>query len=210
MWRGFLSWCLNEGCALIQACQWETADEKSTNNDIKQRGDRTQDAHDAQMERGGSTQIRPQKSALQAQGGMTWLNTRCSTASMMERAGVIKCEHTQLASLSEVDIWVRKSVSHSECHSVNCLLIDIAMTYADTNRLISAQRSAWYATCMDASVDIKSILKAQKLEYTTQCSWMVMVCRSKVPLVLGSKASQSKRGFCLLGWGKGLETLGCF
>jgi hypothetical protein len=91
--------------------------------------------------------MRPQKSALQAHAGMTWLNTRCSTASIIDRAGVIKCEQTQLASLSEMDIWVRNRVSHSECHSVNCLLIEIAMTYADTSRLISAQRKAWYATC---------------------------------------------------------------
>ena len=103
---------------------------------------RTQEAQEAQMERGGNTKMRPQKRALHAHAGMTWLNTRCSTASIMDSAGVIKCEHTQLASLSEMDICVRSSVSHRECHSVNCLLMDIAMTYADTSRLISAQRKA--------------------------------------------------------------------
>jgi hypothetical protein len=102
------------------------------------------------MESGGRTKMRTQKSAEHAQAGMTWLKTRCSTANIMESAGVMRWLHTQLASLSLSDMLCRSSVSLRECHSVNCLPMLITMTYADTSRLMSAHRSAWYATCMHA------------------------------------------------------------
>lgn len=102
------------------------------------------------MERGGSAKMRSQKSAEHAAVGMTCAKTRCSTASSIESAGVIACEHTQLASLSNTDISRRSTVSVMQCHSVNCLPMEMAATYAATAAFTSAHRSAWYATCRRA------------------------------------------------------------
>lgn len=104
------------------------------------------------MERGGSAKMRSQKSAEHAHGGMTCAKTRCSTASSIESAGVIACEHAHDASLSNTVISPRSTVSVMQCHSVNCLQTDTAATYAATARFTSAHRSAWYATCMHAAL----------------------------------------------------------
>lgn len=80
------------------------------------------------MESGGSMRRRAQKSRLHAQGGMTWLNTRWSTASIMLSAGVIACEQTQLANLSCRLMLCVSRLCERQCHSVSCLQMQMSTT----------------------------------------------------------------------------------
>jgi hypothetical protein len=92
---------------------------------LPKRGERTQLAHDAQMDNGGRTRMRTQKRRLHAHGGITWLNTRCSTASIILSAGVIMWEQTHEANLSWALIWSVKMEVQRECHSESCLLMQM-------------------------------------------------------------------------------------